>query len=139
MHTYVLRINFSHLKKEIDDNYFLYRDIFYKCLVASMYNYCINDKDITKNILIDNSYYWQYLVNAININQPMELMLHELSIDRYVHIFLDMNIYIDEFINMKHRPDILNIYSLDISDTYKVEIKNKQIKHKCYQEHFSLN
>lgn len=139
MHTYVLRINFSHLKKEIDDNYFLYRDIFYKCLVASMYNYCINDKDITKNILIDNSYYWQYLVNAININQPMELMLHELNIDRYVHIFLDMNIYIDEFINMKHRPDILNIYSLDISDTYKVEIKNKQIKYKCYQEHFSLN
>lgn len=132
MRTYVLRINFNNLRKEINDNYFLYKDIFYKCFIANVYSYCINNKDVSKNIFIDNAHYWQYFVNAINIKQPIKSMLYELSIDKYVNIFLDMNLYIEEFINMKHDRNALNIYSLDISDTYYLEIKNKHIKNKNY-------
>lgn len=128
MKTYVLRINFNNLKPQIDSNYFLYKDVFYKCFIASMYNHYINNKQILNNILIDNSHYWQYFINAVNINQTLESMLYELNLDRYVYIFLDMNIYLEEFFNMKHMNGVLNIYSLDITDTYNVEIKNKQIR-----------
>lgn len=128
MRTYVLRINFNNIRQEIEDNYFLYKDIFYKCFIVSVYLYYLNDRNIYKNIFIDNTHYWQYFTNSIDINKPVELMLYELGIDKYVDIFLSMNIYVDKFIDRKHKSGVLNIYSLDISDTYYLEIKNKQIK-----------
>lgn len=129
MRTFVLKINVNNLRREIDNNYFKFRDIFYKCLIVNLCIYHNLRTPILLNSVIEDSNYNQYLI-LMSAKQQFHLKEAVLEIDpaHNVNILLDMNLYLEEFINIKHTYTCLNVYSLTIDDDYQVVITLKHIK-----------
>lgn len=127
MKTYELKINASNLKKEIEKDYFKYKDIYYKCLIGNLCLYNTLYGEVLSNTIIGESHYNQYLLNLINRPITLESILTEIDSPHNITIFLDTNIYIQEFITMKHQKNKLNVYSLDIDDLHRVTVLNKTL------------
>lgn len=128
MRTQVLKVNVNNLKKEINNNYFKYKDIFYKCLVVNLCLYSMTKRDITENVIIDDSVYQQYLSYLINKKCNLPELLQEIALESHISIFLDLSIYIDEFIDMKYNPLKFNLFSLTIDDNGYINVSNKTLK-----------
>jgi len=128
MKTFTLRINVNNLRDEIEKDFFKFKDIFYKALIANLYAYDMFNSRILPNTIIEDSYYNQYLLFIISKNTTLREVINEIGFPYNTSIFLDMNLYIEEFINIKHNKNTLNLYSLTIDDTYHIVINNKQLK-----------
>lgn len=128
MRTHVLKVNVNNLKREINNNYFKYKDIFYKCLVVNLCLYNITKGNILNNVIIEDSTYQQYLSYLINKKCMLPDLLEEIALEAQVHIFLDLTIYIDEFIDMKYNPNKFNLFSLSIDDNGYINIFNKTLR-----------
>lgn len=128
MRTQVLKVNVNNLKKEINNNYFKYKDIFYKCLVVNLCLYSMTKRDITENVIIEDSVYQQYLSYLINKKCNLPELLQEIALESHISIFLDLSIYIDEFIDMKYNPLKFNLFSLTIDDNGYINVSNKTLK-----------
>ena len=128
MKTHVLRINVNNLKAEIENNYFKYKDIFYKCLVVNLCMYNIVKENILPNVIMEDGQYNQYLVYLAGKNLPLDELIAEIDLVQYMPIFLDMAIYLDEFIDMRYNPYSYNLFSLTIDDSGHVSVFNKNVK-----------
>lgn len=128
MKTYQLKINVNNIKQEIEQNYFKYKDIFYKSLIVNLCIYNTFNKNILSNTIIDDSHYNQYLLYLANKQATVEELISEINHEFATNIFLDTNLYIEEFINMKHSDRYFNLYQLTIDDSYNIVITNKLIK-----------
>lgn len=129
MRTFTLKINMNNLKKDIEKDYFKYRDIFYRCLIVNLCIYSkLNPNLVLTTTIIEDSHYNQYLLNLINLNYSLEDMVKEIDPLYNVNVFIDTHVYLEEFITLKHNPNVMNIYSLTIDDTYNIVINNKQIR-----------
>lgn len=128
MRTHVLKVNVNNLKREINNNYFKYKDIFYKCLVVNLCLYNMTKYDILENVIIEDSTYQQYLSYLINKRCTLPELLQEIALETHTHIFLDLTIYIDEFIDMKYNSDKFNLFSLTIDDNGYINVFNKTIR-----------
>jgi len=129
--THVLKVNVNNLKREINNNYFKYKDIFYKCLVVNLCLYNMTKGDILENVIVEDSIYQQYLSYLINKKCALPELLQEIALDTHTYIFLDLNIYIDEFIDMKYDAKKFNLFSLTIDDNGYINVFNKTIRKIC--------
>lgn len=128
MRTFVLKINMSNMKEYIDKDYFKYKDIFYKCLIANLCAYNTYNDIILTTTIIEDSHYNQYLLYFINNQLSLEEIIVKVDLANNIHLLTDIMLYLEEFIKLKHDKNKLNLYSLTIDDCYNVLITNKQIK-----------
>lgn len=132
MRIVLLKINVNDVFKEIEEEYFKYRDTFYKCLIVNLIVFNSTKSLILHNVIIEDNYYNEYLKSLVARNLNLEQLIAEIDPIFAMSIFLDSNLYIEEFIQSKHDNNAKNLYSLTIDDGYNIVITNKQLrKLKC--------
>lgn len=128
MRTQVLKINVVNLKHEIERDYFRFKELFYRCLVVNLCVYNTFHQNVLQSTIIEDGHYNQFLLFLTQKACSIPEMIAEIDPVHAASTFLDTNLYLEEFINMKHDPSLMNLYSLTIDDTYHIVITNKQIK-----------
>jgi len=128
MRTFTLKINVNNIHKEIEKDFFKYKDVFYKALIANLCVYNTFNGLVLGSTIIEDSHYNQFLLFLMNKNATVKEVIDEIGSKNDVLLFLDTNMYVEEFISTKHDPNVINLYSLTIDDTYHIVINNKQIK-----------
>ncbi len=128
MRTFQLKINFNHIGGEIEKDYFKYRDLFYRCLVVNIHFYHLFHGSILGNTIMEDSHYNQYMLHLTSKGGDIQSMIKDIDITHNHSLFLDTQIYIEEFIKLKHDPNKINLYQLTIDDTYNIVITNKHLK-----------
>lgn len=128
MRTHQLKINFNNLKHDIERDYFKFRDIFYRCLVANLAIFHITKQPLLHNTVLEDAHHNQLLHYLINKQASCEEIIAQISDLNYIQSFLDTNVYIEEFILLRHVGNVINLYDMSIDDSYNVVITNKQLK-----------
>lgn len=128
MKTQVLKINVNNLKNEIEKDYFKYKDIFYRCLIVNLCIYNSFNNMVLHSTIVEDAQYNQFLLYLAQKQCSPQELIAEIDPVHAVTIFLDSNIYLEEFINTRHDNNMMNLYSLTIDDMYNIVITNKQIR-----------
>ena len=66
MRTHQLKINFNNLKHDIEKDYFKFRDIFYRCLVANLAIFHTTKQPLLHNTILEDAHNNQLLHYLIN-------------------------------------------------------------------------
>lgn len=127
MKTYVLKINMANIRKDIEKDYFKYKDIFFKCLLTNLYVYSAMYRNILPSTVIEDSHYNQHLMYLVSSNMSVEEAIQDVINTFNIEVFLDTNVYFEEFIQMKHDEAKINVYQLTIDDYSNIVVTNKQI------------
>lgn len=128
MRTQVLKINVVNMKHEIERDYFRYKELFYRCLIVNLCIYNTFTHNVLQSTIIEDGHYNQFLLYLGQKVCPVQELIAEIDPVHAATTFLDTNLYLEEFINVKHDDSMMNLYSLTIDDTYHIVITNKQIK-----------
>ena len=127
MRTHQLRVNFVNLKAEIDKDYFKYKDIFYRCMMSVLCIHHLTRKQVLQNTMLEDSGYHQILSFLQSKGASLEEIVSEIKDLNQWSYFLDMHVYLEEFIDLRHNDLRLNLYDLTIDDSYHVVITNKHL------------
>lgn len=127
MHTETLKVNVNNIKREINSQYFKYRDMFYRMLVANICVYNYMNYNVLLNTIFEDSSYNQYFLYVANKRLSLEEILSELNIIHELPLYMDVSLYIEEFIQQKHSNKHINVYSLTISDEGHLVVSNKKL------------
>ncbi len=127
MRTETLKVNVNNIKREINSQYFKYRDMFYRMLVANICVYNYMNYNVLQNTIFEDSSYNQYFLYVANKRLSLEEILSELNIIHELPLYMDVSLYIEEFIQQKHSNKHINVYSLTISDEGHLVISNKKL------------
>lgn len=82
---------------------------------------------LLQNTIIEESSYNQYFLYLANKQLSLEEILMELNIANELPLYMDISLYIEEFLQQKHSNNHINVYSLTISDDGYLIISNKQL------------
>lgn len=127
MRTDSLKVNVNNIKREMNSQYFKYRDMFYRMLVANICIYNYMNYDALRNTIFEDSSYNQFFLYIANKRLSLEEILTELNIIQELPLYMDVSLYIEEFIQQKHSNNYVNVYSLTISDEGYLVIYNKRL------------
>lgn len=127
MRTDSLKVNVNNIKREMNSQYFKYRDMFYRMLVANICIYNYMNYDALRNTIFEDSSYNQFFLYIANKRLSLEEILTELNIIQELPLYMDVSLYIEEFIQQKHSNNHINVYSLTISDDGYLVIYNKRL------------
>lgn len=127
MRTDSLKVNVNNIKREMNSQYFKYRDMFYRMLVANICIYNYMNYDALRNTIFEDSSYNQFFLYIANKRLSLEEILTELNIIQELPLYMDVSLYIEEFIQQKHSNNHVNVYSLTISDEGYLVIYNKRL------------
>lgn len=127
MRTETLKVNVNNIKREINSQYFKYRDMFYRMLVANICVYNYMNYNVLQNTIFEDSSYNQYFLYVANKRLSLEEILSELNIIHELPLYMDVSLYIEEFIQQKHSNKHINVYSLTISDEGHLVVSNKKL------------
>ena len=127
MRTDSLKVNVNNIKREINSQYFKYRDMFYRMLVANICVYNYMNYNVLQNTIFEDSSYNQYFLYVANKRLSLEEILSELNIIHELPLYMDVSLYIEEFIQQKHSNKHINVYSLTISDEGHLVVSNKKL------------
>lgn len=127
MRTDYLKVNVNNIKQQINSQYFKYRDIFYRMLITNICIYNYMNYGILKNTILEDSSYNQYFLYIANKQLSLEEILTELNIIQELPLYMDISLYIEEFIQQKHSNKHINVYSITISDDGYLIINNKKL------------
>lgn len=127
MRTYHLKVNVNNIKRDINNHYFKYRDMFYRMLITNICIYNYMNYGLLQNTIIEESSYNQYFLHLANKQLSLDEILNELNIASELPLYMDISLYIEEFLQQKHSNTHINLYSLTISDDGYLVIENKQL------------
>ena len=131
MRTHALKINLNHLKKEIEKDYFKYRQMFFKMLVVSTCIHSTLYKNIIPFIVIEDEVYNQYLYQLVSRAVTENDLLAEIGSREQLSVYFDMLPYIEEFFDKYVETNnyaVLNVLNLKINDDGWIEISSKKIR-----------
>lgn len=126
MKSYTLRINNRHLKDEIEGNYFYWLDVFHRALSVALLEHCGAQGDID-SVTLESTYYNSILGALHKRTQEGHNPLEELYNPEFIGVYMDMSLYLKEFIEQKHINSVTNIYHLTIDHGYNVVVNLKQL------------
>lgn len=127
MRTDSLKVNVNNIKRQMNTQYFKYRDMFYRMLVANICIFNYMNYDALRNTIFEDSSYNQFFLYIANKRLSLEEILTELNILQELPLYMDVSLYIEEFIQQKHSNNHINVYSLTISDDGYLIISNKRL------------
>ncbi len=127
MLTNQLKINVNNIKKEVNNHYFKYRDIFYRILITNICIHNLSTNTMLSNTIIEDSSYNQYFLFLANRQLGLKELLSELNISDALNLYMDLSLYIDEFIQVKHDNKFINVYSILITDDGNLIVSNKKL------------
>ncbi len=125
MHEHILSINIAHLQEGINRNFFEFRDVFYRCLIAALWSHNNPNAHTGTQIAIDDQSYNQLLHELLHYSGYTALS-HCLTTTQAISVYQDLSVYLQEFIEQRQRSDRYNIYCVDIVPGHKLIVKNKQ-------------
>lgn len=125
--THTLKVNINNIKREINSQYFRYRDMFYRMLVTNICIYNYINYGVLQNTIIEESSFNQYFLYLANKQLSLEEILMELNISNELPLYMDISLYLEEFLQQKHSNNHINVYSLTISDEGYLIVTNKQL------------
>lgn len=123
MNHYSVRINYNNIRGQIQQDYFHYLDMFYKILILYV---VFNDRPelpLSQTLVLENRHY-DDLLRRVIASGCMGRRIPELSTIDPTAI-VDMQIYLEDFVRLKHNKSAINIYNLTIDEDYNVLITNK--------------
>lgn len=136
MKTYKAEINISYMRKAIDENYFSSKDILFKLLLLGLYRIYTNTTDVfnmPNNIVIDDSRYNHIFTDLIKYrNAEFKEVVNFLNVSEHIQLYLDISIYLDIFLEQHQTDKCLNVYNIDIADSYMLIITNKHMNINSY-------
>lgn len=125
MHT--LKINQRHLKNELEEGFFYYLDVYHRCLAVSIIYHGIDDGDIVPSTIMENSHYNSLLRDMKERFRQGYNILEEIHSKYSLDIYMDTQIYLEEFLKAKHNKGMANVYSLTLDNKFNLVITNKQL------------
>lgn len=128
MRTQVLKFNVNNIRQQIEQDYFRYKDLFYRCLIVNLCIYNTFNNQILASTIIEDSHYNQYLMYLAQKQASIPELISEIDPVHAASTFLDAQIYLEDFIDIKHDNALTNLYSLTIDDSFNVVVTNKQLK-----------
>lgn len=127
MKSHTLKINNRHLKDTIEENYFYCLDVFHRCLSVSLVLASQQDEEMMPSIIMENAHYNSLLRDLDKRLKDGHNIIEEIHSKHSLSFFLDMQLYLEEFLRHKHINSVTNIYCLTIDCDYNVIINNKQL------------
>lgn len=129
MRTHTLKMNYNHLKQEIETDFLSMRHVFYTSLALCIVYLDGNTRRYLSNATFEDSAFrslTQDILGAVTLGySPFE----QLGLGKYPYLVEDMIVYLDEFLSKHHHHTLLNIYNLTIDEKYNIVITNKQVRH----------
>lgn len=122
-----LRINQNNLKNELEENYFYYLDVFHRCLLVSLVLHHNTKENVLESTIMENAYYSQMLVDLDSRFKKGYNIIEDINSKTALDTFLDVQVYLEEFIGNKHNSSGTNIYNLTIDHEYNIVITNKRL------------
>lgn len=138
MRIHTLKFNIEYLKRDVDRNYLILRDIYYRCLVVNLCAHQLLYGVVPNSVVIEDAQYGGYMqrlsgiIHYDGLNEHLavlKFLVAEIDLTQHLDLFMDMHIYLSDFIALRHDNSMLNIYSLSIDDNQHVSITNKQMNH----------
>lgn len=127
MKSHTLKINQRHLKDYIEENYFFCLDTFHRCLAVSLVNYNQEKENILSSIVMENAHYNSLVPDMDKRLIQGHNIIEDIHSKYGLQVYLDMQVYLDSFIRLKHIASMSNIYCLTIDHEYNVVITIKQL------------
>ena len=125
-----IKINVANLKSKIEEDYFTYKDMFSKVVVACLYLQICNNRELSPYIKLDAKEYDGLFKSLSYIgDHNRELLLYNLCLsETHISLLMDFNLYLDDFFRDGINKSYLNVISIDIDRTDFVTIKLKKLK-----------
>lgn len=122
-----IKINQANLKNEIETNYFYWLDVFHRCFAVSLVLHSNSKNPILETTLLENSHYNQLLHDIDFRYKKGYNVVEDINSKNNIAVFLDLQVYLEEFLTMKHNSTGSNIYNLTIDHEYNLVITHKQL------------
>lgn len=122
-----IKINQRHIKDELNENYFYWLDVFHRCLAVSLVLHSNTKENILDSTILENAYYNQLLVDINKRFQNGSNIIEDINSKTALATFLDIQVYLEEFLETKHNKTGSNIYNLTIDHEHNVVITNKKL------------
>ena len=130
MKLYKQSVNFNNIKNQLNEKYFLYKEIFNKFLVIYFYIYQSMIPYSITNIMFEDSFNQQlysYLtLKSLNNKQ----IFIELNLENYVYLYLDFSLYIESLFRDFYKLNSINslyLLGLNIEDNGYITIYFRKI------------
>jgi len=127
---YKQSVNFNNIKNQLNEKYFLYKEIFNKFLVIYFYIYQSMIPYSITNIMFEDSFNQQlysYLtLKSLNNKQ----IFIELNLENYVYLYLDFSLYIESLFRDFYKLNSINslyLLGLNIEDNGYITIYFRKI------------
>ena len=128
MQTLAVKVNLNNLKKFIQSDYLRYRDILYRILISHIYIYNYTIKQISSNIIFEEQPYQELLSSLLMSGTDIRNVLDKMNIEHYSPLYIDVSLYIDEFLSYCYKEQGKNIVSLRLTDDGYVVVENKHFR-----------
>ncbi|WP_396190562.1 hypothetical protein [Flavobacterium sp.] len=127
MHSYVLKIPSGHLKKRIEDNYILERDLAYKnfvlCLLLTSASLQLN----VSQMHIEDARYDHIFKDNIYNTTDLRTLLIRIGVPELDILYANME-FITDFLSRYFNPRLKNFFSVGYDSGYTLIISLKQTK-----------
>lgn len=132
MNERILKINYVHLKGDIETNYLGVLDTLYKTMAMILNNYDNNISHLS-NLVLENEKYHQLFGDLDSVTTPTSIVPNSKDYtSKIASIVLDMQIPLERLVFTRHNNNLENIYSLTIDSDYHCVITLKQFRRIVY-------
>ena len=126
MNTYRLKVNYAHLKEEVEYNYFTVKDQLYRAYLFLLYSSLYKER--VEFVSMDDSYYNNILQELLRENHNPNYVLNLLEVPKLPYLIIDLSLYLDDFLHKYLSNSTMNILGLELHDIGYIEFWIKQLK-----------
>lgn len=125
MNSYLLRVNYNHLKGEINHDYLAMKDHLTRSLIGSLAIIHSTVKRLDSLVMEDNSYN-HILRTAMSVGTNQDLF-KLLDLSSNVYETLDMHTFVEEFMLSKYKPNKTCYLLVTIDSGYYLNVTLKDL------------
>lgn len=116
------------MKKNVDDNYFIYKDLAYRSLIFNVIEFLYKNSLSNTNIILEDMFYNGLYNSLFGTNRAFEEMMNSVRKLNDIDVVLDFNIYISDFLEKKFDYRHINVIDLHIDKTDELCVIIKHLK-----------
>ncbi len=126
MNTYRLKVNYAHLKEEVEQSYFTVKDQLYRAYLFILYSNLYKEK--IEVVSMDDSHYNNLLQELLRENYSPNYVLTLLDSPKLPYLVIDLSLYLEDFLFKYLSNNAVNVLGLELHDIGYVEFWIKQLK-----------
>lgn len=126
MRSKTLTVNYNHMRSQIKAEYLRYLDVFHKSFLATLIHLNTPDTPLVPTTVMENAQYTKQLSDMYLAHTNGRNILTMFD-GPEVHVFVDIQIYLQEFLMDVHNFKEYNYYNITVDPKYNIIIANKQL------------